>query len=547
MNNLDLQNIALAEKEKFANFSHQIHVCAGTGCISSSSEEIIKAFTQQVKERGLENEILVKKVGCMGLCAEGPIVRIEPEDIFYRTVTVADVPDILDSIGNEPVERILIDTDIPFFTRQKKNVLDNSGIVDPENIEDYIAHGGYQALVKALTTMSPEDVILEVKESGLRGRGGGGFPTGTKWSFVAKETNPKKYIICNADEGDPGAFMDRSVLESDPHLLVEGMTIAAFAVGADEGYVYVRAEYPLAVKRLRAAIRQARRNGLLGENICGTSFNFDINLRLGAGAFVCGEETALIASSEGDRGMPSPRPPFPAQHGLFGCPTLINNVETYSNVASIINNGGAWYANTGTQTSKGTKVFALTGKIKNTGLIEVPMGISLREIIYDIGGGVPNGHKFKAIQTGGPSGGCIPEEHLDIPVDFESLKEIGSIMGSGGMIVIDDTTDMVSMAKYFIEFTMEESCGKCTPCRTGTAKIYKLLCKFMDHEATEQDLKTLEDLCYMVSETSLCGLGKTAPNPVISTLKYFRNEYLDKIKKDPIQVELPLEQERTAA
>jgi len=539
MNKTELENIYLAEHESQKQYRHRINICAGTGCVSSSSEHILKELTDLVKKRGLQNEVLVKKVGCMGLCAAGPIVRIEPEGILYKEVTPEDASDILDHLCGEPVTRLLMDTDIPFFKRQKKNALENSGEVNPEKIEDYIAHNGYKAFIKAITTMTPENILAEMKESGLRGRGGGGFPSATKWGLVAQETAPQKYVICNADEGDPGAFMDRSILESDPHVIIEGMAIAAYAVGASEGYVYIRAEYPLAVKRLRAAIKQAERIGLLGDNICDTGFNFNIKLRLGAGAFVCGEETALIASSEGERGTPRPRPPYPAHSGLFGCPTLINNVETFANVPSIILKGGKWFAQIGTESSKGTKVFALTGKIQHTGLIEVPMGITLREIVYDIGGGVPDGRKFKAIQTGGPSGGCIPEEMLDTPVDYESLKSIGSMMGSGGMIVIDDKTDMVNMAKFFIEFTMEESCGKCAPCRIGTTRIYRLLTKFANGEATEQDLVDLENLCELVKETSLCGLGKTAPNPVLSALKYFRHEFTDKIKKEkPLQVEI---------
>jgi len=539
MNKTELENIYLAEHENQKQYHHRINICAGTGCVSSNSELILNELTDQVKKRGLQNEVLVKKVGCMGLCAAGPIVRIEPEGILYKEVTPEDASDILDHLCGEPVARLLIDTNIPFFKRQKKNALENSGEVNPEKIEDYIAHNGYKALVKAITTMTPENILDEMEESGLRGRGGGGFPSATKWRLVTQETASQKYVICNADEGDPGAFMDRSILESDPHVIVEGMAIAAYALGASEGYVYIRAEYPLAVKRLRAAIKQAERIGLLGNNICDTGFDFNIKLRLGAGAFVCGEETALIASSEGERGTPSPRPPFPAHSGLFGCPTLINNVETFANIPSIILKGGKWFAQTGTESSKGTKVFALTGKIKHTGLIEVPMGITLREIVYDIGGGVPEGRKFKAIQTGGPSGGCVPEEMLDTPVDYESLKSIGSMMGSGGMIVIDDQTDMVNMAKFFIEFTMEESCGKCAPCRIGTARIYRLLNKFVNGEATEQDLIDLENLCELVKETSLCGLGKTAPNPVLSSLKYFRKEFTDKIQKEkPLMVQV---------
>jgi bidirectional [NiFe] hydrogenase diaphorase subunit len=443
------------------------------------------------------------------------------------------VPAVLDSLGNKPLAEKQINTGIPFFYRQEKNALENSGVVNPEKIEDYIAADGYTALLKTLTEMNPSDVVQEVMESGLRGRGGGGYSTGLKWSTVAKASGDPKYIICNADEGDPGAFMDRSVLESDPHVVLEGMTIAAYAVGASQGVIYVRAEYPLAIKRLRTAIRQAERLGLLGNNICGTPFNFKVELRLGAGAFVCGEETALMSSVEGNRGMPRVRPPYPAVSGLWRKPTLINNVETYANVAGIINNGGRWFARIGTPKSKGTKVFALTGKITNTGLIEVPMGITLREIVYDIGGGIPNGRKFKAIQTGGPSGGCIPEQYLDTPVDYESLRELGSMMGSGGLIVIDDTSNMVAVARYFMEFSMEESCGKCIPCRVGTAQMYDLLTRFVEGQATLFDLKLLEELCDLVKNTSLCGLGQAAPNPVISTLRYFRDEYLALIQPEP--------------
>jgi len=531
MDNQELTIIAETELENQEKFAYRLHICAGTGCISTDSENVLKRMQEVIKERGLQDTVMIKKVGCMGLCAAGPIVKVEPQGILYKTVGPEDVEDIINALGGHPVERLLIDTQLPFFTRQQKNTLENSGEINPELIDDYIAHNGYQALVKAVTSMTREQVVEEIKKSGLRGRGGAGFPTGIKWSIVAQEKGDKKYVMCNADEGDPGAFMDRSVLESDPHVILEGMAIAAYAVGADEGIVYVRAEYPLAVKRLRMAIRQAERKGLLGENICGTGFNFTLDMRLGAGAFVCGEETALIASAEGDRGVPRTRPPFPAVKGLFGKPTLINNVETYANVPSIILKGGEWFASTGTETSKGTKVFALTGKIANTGLIEVPMGITLREIVYDIGGGIPGGHKFKAIQTGGPSGGCIPEECLDTPVDYESLKELGSMMGSGGMIVIDDTSNMIDMAKYFVEFSMEESCGKCPPCRIGMRKIYELLSKFSKGEAVEKDMTDLEQLCEMVMSSSLCGLGKSAPNPVLSTLRYFRHEYEEKIKK----------------
>lgn len=539
MINEELVALAQAEKEEQEKFKHRLHVCAGTGCVSSQSEQVLKAFEDEVKARGLEAEILIKQVGCMGLCAAGPIVSVLPDKLLYKEVTPEDASVILDSLGKEPIHEMLIPTDLPFFYRQEKNALENSGLVNPERIEDYIAEGGYAALVKALSEMTPSTVIQEVLESGLRGRGGGGFPTGLKWQTVAKSNGATKYVVVNADEGDPGAFMDRSVLESDPHLILEGMAIAAYAIGASQGVIYIRAEYPLAIKRLRTAIKQAERLGFLGQNICNTPMNFKIELRLGAGAFVCGEETALMQSVEGNRGAPRVRPPYPAQSGLWECPTLINNVETYANIPGIINDGGKWFARIGTEKSKGTKVFALTGKINNTGLIEVPMGISLREIIYDIGGGIPNGHKFKAVQTGGPSGGCIPEEFLDTPVDYESLKKLGSMMGSGGMIIIDDTSNMIDVARYFMEFSMEESCGKCVPCRVGTIQLYNMLGKFQRGEANEEDLTRLEELCDMVKNSSLCGLGQAAPNPIVSTLRYFRNEYLEKIQKDePQQAEV---------
>ncbi|WP_322508802.1 NADH-quinone oxidoreductase subunit NuoF [Anaerolinea sp.] len=531
MTNEELLAISEKEQELQQQVRYRIMVCSSTGCLSSRSDEILAALEAEVKQRGLENEVLVKKVGCLGLCAAGPIVSIQPDGILYKEMTPEDVPAILDRLGGEPLEEKRIDTHQPFFTRQKKNALENAGVVDPERIEDYIATGGYAALIKVLTEFSPSEVIQEVQKSGLRGRGGAGYPTGLKWSTVAKAEGEQKFVVCNADEGDPGAFMDRSFLESDPHRVLEGMIIAAYAVGANQGYVYVRAEYPLAVKRFRTAIRQAEKMGFLGQNICGTPFSFKVDVRLGAGAFVCGEETALLQSVEGNRGMPRLRPPYPAQSGLFGKPTLVNNVETYANIPAILRNGGEWFAQTGTEKSKGTKVFALTGKVKNTGLIEVPMGITLREIVYDIGGGVPDGRKFKAVQTGGPSGGCIPEELLDTPVDYESLKALGSMMGSGGMIVIDDRSDMIDVARYFMEFSMEESCGKCVPCRVGTVQLYNLLGKFQRREATEEDLKTLEELCDLVRSASLCGLGQAAPNPILSTLKYFREEYLAKIRK----------------
>jgi len=529
MTNDELLALTEQERAEEEKYSHRIHICTGTGCVSSHSEKILETFQAEIKARGLEEKVKARQVGCMGLCAAGPIVSIQPDGLLYREMTPELVPAIMDSLGGEPVKDQLIDTNIPFFYRQEKNTLENAGLIDPERIEEYIAVGGYAAVVKALSEMTPAEVIQEVHTSGMRGRGGAGFKTGLKWSLVAKAAGDQKYLICNADEGEPGAFMDRSILESDPHRVLEGMVVAAYAVGASQGYIYVRAEYPLAIKRLKIAIKQAEKLGLLGQNICNTPFNFKIDLRLGAGAFVCGEETALMSSVSGNRGTPNPRPPFPAQSGINNCPTLINNVETFANIPGIITDGGKWFARIGTETSKGTKVFALTGKIKNTGLIEVPMGITLREIIYDIGGGIPDGHNLKAVQTGGPSGGCIPAEYLDATVDYESLKQLGSMMGSGGMIVIDDTSNMVDMARFFMKFSMEESCGKCIPCRVGTTMLYNLLGKFQAGQATRWDLKRLEELCDLVKNTSLCGLGQAAPNPIISTLRFFRQEYLDKL------------------
>ena len=523
----EIKRFAEEHRRYLEGFAHHILVCAGLGC--PRNEEIVAALRRAIAERGLKDRVLVRKVGCMGLCALGPIVLIQPKDISYQTVSPEDASEIIESLGKEPVQRLLLPPDLPFFNRQHKNVLALSGRIDPESIDDYLAAGGYSALFTAITEMRPADVIRCIQESGLRGRGGAGYPTGLKWSTVAKATGGKKYLVCNADEGDPGAFMDRSVLESTPHAVLEGMIIAAYAVGAGNGYIYVRAEYPLAVHRLKRAIREAERKNLLGHAICGSNFELNIQIRLGAGAFVCGEETALIESIEGRRGIPRPRPPYPAEKGLWGYPTLINNVETYANVPLIIERGPEWFAGLGTEKSKGTKVFALTGKIKHAGLIEVPMGMSLREIVFDIGGGIPGGHAFKAIQTGGPSGGCIPAEHLDTPVSYESLSELGSIMGSGGMIVIDETSSMIDIVKYFMEFSMDESCGKCIPCRVGTAQIHRLLTKFQEHRATEADLTQLEMLCDLVKNTSLCGLGQSAPNPVLSTLRYFRQEYLDRI------------------
>jgi bidirectional [NiFe] hydrogenase diaphorase subunit len=527
----ELERQAATRRQFLDGFAHHILVCAGLGCLHN--DEIIAALREVIAGQGLDQQILVRKVGCMGLCALGPVVLVLPEEISYQTVSPADAAEIIAALGKQPVQRLLLPATLPFFTRQHKNVLALSGRIDPESIDDYLAAGGYAATFKAVVEMRPSDIIREIQESGLRGRGGAGYPTGLKWSTVAKATGKKKYVVCNADEGDPGAFMDRSILESTPHAVLEGMIIAAYAVGADCGYIYVRAEYPLAIKRLKLAIREAERKNLLGHAICGGAFNLNLQIRLGAGAFVCGEETALLESIEGRRGLPRPRPPYPAEKGLWGSPTLINNVETFANIPSIINRGAAWFAGLGTEKSKGTKVFALTGKINHTGLIEVPMGTTLREIVFEIGGGIPGGHAFKAIQTGGPSGGCIPAHHLDTPVSYENLSALGSIMGSGGMIVIDETSSMVDIVKYFIQFCRDESCGKCIPCRVGTAQIFDLLAKFCEYRATRADLATLEMLCDLLKNTSLCGLGQSAPNPVLSTLRYFRQEYLDRIV-DPI-------------
>jgi len=520
----ELEQIAEEERAAQGEVPHHINVCVAAGCVSCQSSSVKEAIDKEIVNRGWEQKCKSKGVGCMGLCAEGPLVATETGTL-YQHVVPADAGEILDSLEASPVDRLICRTDVPFFQRQKKIVLENSGIVDPERVEEYVGASGYGALINVLTEMAPSEVVQEVVKSGLRGRGGAGYPTGLKWSTVAKAAGQQKYVICNADEGDPGAFMDRSVLESDPHRVLEGMLIAAFAVGASEGYIYVRAEYPLAIKRLRTAIRQAERIGLLGSNICGTRFSFRIDLRLGAGAFVCGEETALIASVEGRRGTPRPRPPYPAQEGLFGCPTLINNVETYANIAPIIRNGGEWYSQIGTEKSKGTKVFALAGSVLNTGLVEVPMGITLREIVFDIGGGIPGGRAFKAVQTGGPSGGCLPSQFLDMPVDYESLAKAGSIMGSGGMIVMDESSCMVDVAKYFMDFCMTESCGKCVPCRVGTYQMNELLARITGCSATTQEITLLEELCDLLRNTSLCGLGQSAPNPVVSTLRYFADEY----------------------
>ena len=513
-----------------------ILVCHGTGCTSSKSPEILRRFREILKEKGIDN-VRVIKTGCFGLCAKGPIVIIRPEDTFYAMVTPDDCEEIIEThiINGNRVERLLckdIDgtivnklDDLNFYKKQKRIALKNCGVINPENIDEYIAFDGYLALEKVLSDMTPEEVIETIKNSGLRGRGGAGFPTGKKWELTRDSKGKQKYVVCNADEGDPGAFMDRSILEGDPHSVLEAMAIAAYAIGADKGYIYVRAEYPIAVERLKIAINQAREYGILGKNIFGKNFNFDIEIRLGAGAFVCGEETALLESIEGKRGQPRVKPPYPATAGLWGKPTLINNVETYANIAQIILNGAEWYSSIGTATSKGTKVFALGGNVNNVGLVEVPMGTTLREIVFDIGGGIPNGREFKAAQTGGPSGGCIPKEHLDTPIDYESLKEIGSMMGSGGLIVMDDTKCMVCLAKFYLEFTVSESCGKCTPCRIGTKRMLEILEKLCSGEGTEYDIYRLEKLAVNIKEASICGLGQSAPNPVISTLKYFREEF----------------------
>ena len=516
-------------------------ICGGTGCTSSGSATLLSALEEELNIRGLDDEIKVVKTGCFGLCELGPIMIVYPEGTFYSRVTPEVIPEIVEEhlLKGRPVTRLVYDeTDVPlpegqsvslsdtnFYKKQKRVALRNCGVINPEAIDEYIAMDGYQALGKCLTEMTPAEVIQLISDSGLRGRGGAGFPTGTKWNFAAKSVSDKKYVVCNADEGDPGAFMDRSVLEGDPHAVLEAMAIAGYAIGADEGYIYVRAEYPIAVKRLEIAIKQAREYGLLGKDIFSTGFNFDIQLRLGAGAFVCGEETALLTSIEGHRGEPRPRPPFPAVKGLFGQPTIINNVETLANIPQIILKGAEWFASMGTEKSKGTKVFALGGKIRHTGLVEIPMGTTLREIIYEIGGGIPNGKKFKAAQTGGPSGGCIPASLIDTKVDYDSLIAIGSMMGSGGMIVMDEDNCMVDIAKFFLEFTVDESCGKCTPCRIGTRRMLEILQRIVDGKGEDGDIERLEELAQTIKSTSLCALGQTAPNPVLSTLRYFRDEY----------------------
>ncbi len=532
-------------------YRSNVLVCGGTGCTSSNSLTIVNKLKEEIERQGLKDEVNVITTGCFGLCALGPIMVVYPEGSFYSMVKVEDIPEIVEEhlLKGRIVTRLLYQETVEddtikslnktaFYEKQKRVALRNCGVIDPEKIDDYIAQDGYAALGKVLTEMTPEEVIQTILDSGLRGRGGAGFPTGLKWRFAAANDADQKYVCCNADEGDPGAFMDRSVLEGDPHAVLEAMAIAGYAIGASQGYIYVRAEYPIAVKRLQIAIDQAHEYGLLGDDIFGTGFNFDIKLRLGAGAFVCGEETSLMTSIEGKRGEPRPRPPFPAVKGLYQKPTILNNVETYANIAQIILKGADWFSSMGTEKSKGTKVFALGGKINHTGLVEIPMGTTLREIVFEIGGGIPNGKKFKAAQTGGPSGGCIPEEHLDVPIDYDNLLAIGSMMGSGGLIVMDEDNCMVDVAKFFLEFTVDESCGKCTPCRIGTKRLLEMLEKITDGNGTLEMLDEMEDLCHFIKANSLCGLGQTAPNPVLSTLRYFRNEYISHIvdKKCPAVV-----------
>ncbi len=531
----------------------QVLICGGTGCTSSRSMEIRAKLEEELAKNGIADQVSIITTGCFGLCARGPIMIVYPGATFYSLVQVEDVPEIVEShlkndtivdrliheeFHNEIATKIGTLADSMFFKKQQRVALRNCGVIAPEDIDEYIAMDGYAAIAKALTTMTPDDVIKTILDSGLRGRGGGGFPTGRKWMFAQAQPKGKKYVVCNSDEGDPGAFMDRSVLEGDPHAVLEAMAIAGYAIGADEGYIYVRAEYPIAIQRLEIAIKQAREYGLLGENILGTGFNFDIQLRFGAGAFVCGEETSLLTSIEGNRGEPRPRPPFPAVKGLFGKPTIINNVETYANIGQIILNGAEWFAGMGTEKSKGTKVFALGGNITNTGLVEVPMGTTLREVVEEIGGGIPNGKKFKAAQTGGPSGGCIPAHLIDTPIDYDNLIAIGSMMGSGGLIVMDENNCMVDIARFFLDFTVDESCGKCTPCRIGTKRLLELLDKIIAGNGTLEDIDKLEELCEYIKSASLCGLGQTAPNPVLSTLHYFRDEYIAHVvdKKCPAGV-----------
>ena len=530
----ELRELAENERTRQKQYISRILYCSSAGCLSGGCDSVKAEFKKAIEEKGLGKTCELVGTGCLGLCGEGPLVLVQSADMtLYQHVDAKTARRIVEEhiVSGKKVEECQIDVNGPFFSSQKKIVLENMGKINAESIEEYIAAGGYEALAKAVTEMKPEELIGEIRKAGLRGRGGAGYPTGLKWDIVRKSVSEQKYVVCNADEGDPGAFMDRSVLEGDPHRVLEGMAMAGYAVGANQGYVYVRAEYPLAIDRLKLAIKHAEKLGLLGNRIFESQFSFHIDIRIGAGAFVCGEETALLRSVMGRRGRPKPRPPYPSEKGLWDKPTVINNVETYANIAPIVRNGSAWFAAIGTQKSPGTKVFALAGKINRTGLIEVPMGIPLRKVIFDIGGGTPEGSEFKAAQTGGPSGGCIPKEHLDIPVDYESLQTVGSIMGSGGMIVMDSTSDMVDVAKFFMEFCMDESCGKCIPCRVGTKHIYMMLDKVIRNEATEEDFALLQELCVMVKETSLCGLGQSAPNPVLSTIRFFKDEYTVKLKR----------------
>lgn len=534
-----------AEAEGAQVHKNYILVCGGTGCTSNNSLDVVKAFEIHLKEHGLQDDVKIIQTGCLGLCAKGPVVVVHPGSVYYEEVDPEKVEAIVNEhiVGGVPTDKYMLKeettdgspaktmTESDFYTKQERIALRNCGVIDPENIDEYIATGGYEALGRCLTEMTPDEVIQTVLDSGIRGRGGAGFPTGKKWKFASGNRGEvQKYVCCNADEGDPGAFMDRSILEGDPHSVFEAMAIAGYAIGADQGYIYVRAEYPIAVNRLEIALKQAREYGLIGKDIFGTGFNFDIDLRLGAGAFVCGEETALLTSIEGNRGEPHPRPPFPAVKGLFGCPTILNNVETYANIPVIFNKGPEWFSSLGTELSPGTKVFALGGKINNTGLVEVPMGTTLRDVVENIGGGVPNGKKFKAAQTGGPSGGCIPSTYYDIPIDFENLKSIGCMMGSGGLIVMDEDSCMVDIAKFFLEFTVSESCGKCTPCRVGTKRMLEILTRISEGKGEMEDLEKLEELANFIQTNSLCGLGQTAPNPVLSTMRFFRDEYVAHIK-----------------
>lgn len=534
-----------AEAEGAQVHKNYILVCGGTGCTSNHSLDVVKAFETHLKEHGLQDDVKIIQTGCLGLCAKGPVVVVHPGSVYYEEVDPEKVEAIVNEhiVGGVPTDKYMLKeettdgspaktmTESDFYTKQERIALRNCGVIDPENIDEYIATGGYEALGRCLTEMTPDEVIQTVLDSGIRGRGGAGFPTGKKWKFASGNRGEvQKYVCCNADEGDPGAFMDRSILEGDPHSVFEAMAIAGYAIGADQGYIYVRAEYPIAVNRLEIALKQAREYGLIGKDIFGTGFNFDIDLRLGAGAFVCGEETALLTSIEGNRGEPHPRPPFPAVKGLFGCPTILNNVETYANIPVIFNKGPEWFSSLGTELSPGTKVFALGGKINNTGLVEVPMGTTLRDVVENIGGGVPSGKKFKAAQTGGPSGGCIPSTYYDIPIDFENLKSIGCMMGSGGLIVMDEDSCMVDIAKFFLEFTVSESCGKCTPCRVGTKRMLEILTRISEGKGEMEDLEKLEELANFIQTNSLCGLGQTAPNPVLSTMRFFRDEYVAHIK-----------------